>query len=374
MERLLRKIKQFYDDLNQYYIDQDKVLYIQNFKMLRDVSLVVGALTTLMIFVTPFVITTWEPTPQHFGLAIFSVIFWLILSFIQKYNKVTRAITSIMCLIGGIMLFLFVIAIDIFPYKDQPSQFIQVVIIMLPLLFVFRFYHIFGFMLIFQIIDIGMLLQFKARHMAQNDIFSSIMGMLISLTAWCFFSKLRVDNYIIQDRYRTLSMTDSLTGILNKGACMQEIHSCLLQAAIKKECCVLLLIDIDNFKEINDSLGHQVGDDILNHFGGLLLRYFRSTDIVGRFGGDEFLVLLRNIQNIQDVNKRCDSLMAALPEISVDNGKSISCSMGIAVAQNECYDFDKLFKIADNALYKAKYLGRKRYVMGENTDRDNRDI
>lgn len=368
MGRFLTKLNQFRADLARYYIDEKEILYRKNFKMLKDVSLIVSAMTTLMILVTPFVISTWSPTLQHFGFAILSVILWFILSFIEKYNKVTRRLTSIMCFIGGVLLFSFIILIDIFPYTNDPSQFIQTAVIIIPLLFVTRFWRIYSFIITFQVIDMVMLLQFKNRHMAQNDILSSIKGLLISLTTWWFITKLRVDNHIIQNRYRTLSMTDSLTGILNKGACIEKIHLCLQEAADKDECCVLLFMDIDNYKKINDSYGHQMGDSILEQFGGRLVRCFRSTDIVGRFGGDEFLVFLRGIQSIQDVNKRCDELQEALSGIHIEEFKGLSCSIGISVTHKGCYDFDQLFKIADQALYKAKFSGKKKYVMGDGFD------
>lgn len=125
-------------------------------------------------------------------------------------------------------------------------------------------------------------------------------------------------------------------------------------------------MDIDDFKGINDTYGHGVGDQVLRDIADCLLRLFRTSDIVGRIGGDEFAVFLRNTNTSEDILKRARELIADFRQIPVTEGQYVSCSLGVVVAENGEKDFKSLYSHADEAMYEAKRKGKNQYaVYGE---------
>nr|WP_319487825.1 diguanylate cyclase [uncultured Caproiciproducens sp.] len=158
---------------------------------------------------------------------------------------------------------------------------------------------------------------------------------------------------------------DGLTGLLNKSATKVSIE----QALSGNELCALYIIDVDHFKEINDNLGHMFGDSVLAGIGDKLKRLFRASDVVGRIGGDEFMVLLKNISNLSLVAEKADALHQSLMQTFGNDLKhySISGSIGIAIYPKDGLTYSDLYKKADAALYEAKRCGRNQYVVFDNS-------
>lgn len=169
-----------------------------------------------------------------------------------------------------------------------------------------------------------------------------------------------------RDSYKHLSETDRLTGVLNKAA-IEHVGSVLLELPPKDECChAMVIIDLDHFKEANDTCGHQYGDEILKNFASHLKGMTRSNDYVGRFGGDEFILLLNSprFDSIHMIAGRINKLACDL-ETSPDKPK-LSASIGIALYPTHGKTYAELFKAADEALYEVKQSGRNGFaVSGE---------
>ena len=157
--------------------------------------------------------------------------------------------------------------------------------------------------------------------------------------------------------------TDLLTGLLNKISTEQKVTDYLAEAKTKGQSAILFLIDIDNFKKVNDTMGHAFGDELLAGLGLGLSTLFRATDIVGRIGGDEFLVLMRNITPDEETKKReADKLLTFFRDFKVGEYVQYRCtaSIGGAVFSQDGGDFDELYKAADNAMYESKRHGKNR--------------
>lgn len=171
----------------------------------------------------------------------------------------------------------------------------------------------------------------------------------------------------IQEKTELLqrSQIDGLTGIYNAAA-SRELIGKAIKSRAGKGGGALWMIDIDRFKTVNDTLGHDVGDDTLRSFSDVLNSHFRQRDIVGRLGGDEFVVWMADTVTSEVMCARCDSLCekarAVDPAGAKENGISVSVSVGVAVLGGDD-DFISLYKRADKALYKAKKDGRDRYVI-----------
>ncbi|MBQ3670826.1 MAG: GGDEF domain-containing protein [Treponema sp.] len=167
-----------------------------------------------------------------------------------------------------------------------------------------------------------------------------------------------------RDLYRKDAEVDKLTGLLNKATFERRCRA-MLSENQPGAFSALIVIDLDHFKEVNDTLGHQTGDALLHDFAEILRRLFRPTDLVGRFGGDEFVVFLNDIPGKEIAVQKAKRIVEATPNvlIGVDSVK-VSASIGISAASQHGRDYDSLFAVADKAVYAVKESGRNAVCFG----------
>ncbi len=151
---------------------------------------------------------------------------------------------------------------------------------------------------------------------------------------------------------------DKLTGLYNRASGEKKINSILARGDFEEG--AFLLLDIDNFKSVNDKFGHQCGDTVLAEAACILKNVFRESDVLCRLGGDEFVVFMPfNNDGIFIESKIAQLLQAMKRQVSVGSDSvTISCSIGAARAPHNGTDFTKLYENADKALYKSKAKGR----------------
>ncbi len=176
------------------------------------------------------------------------------------------------------------------------------------------------------------------------------------------------DRHAAQARIHHLAHHDTLTGLPNRMSFMEQLDHLLLGARKNGSRLALLFIDLDHFKRVNDSLGHLVGDTLLRTVAARITSSLRATDIVARFGGDEFMVLLPGLpisQGLQsergtDVEEVAQKLLAAIEVPLIAEGRPISVtpSVGIAMFPDDGDSPHELVKHADTAMYLAKSRGR----------------
>lgn len=156
--------------------------------------------------------------------------------------------------------------------------------------------------------------------------------------------------------------TDELTGVLNRAYTVKAIRS-FLAGPGKSETHALLMIDIDNFKAINDTLGHQQGDTVLASCANAIRDSFRDSDIVGRVGGDEFFVLMKNVPDVEVVKKKSDLLLEAFRNVvEKEFPWKVSGSIGISLYEGNGISLEELYRQADRALYDAKRKGKDQFA------------
>ena len=160
------------------------------------------------------------------------------------------------------------------------------------------------------------------------------------------------------------SKTDSLTGLLNKQETEAEITR-IIENAANDRGGTLLMIDVDKFKEINDSFGHAAGDRVLTAIGNMLQKTFKGMDIKGRIGGDEFMVFLRDITKSDTALKLAAKILEKARRLFPGEplGESVSLSIGISMFPDHGKKFEDLYRAADMALYYVKERGRDFYKM-----------
>lgn len=184
-------------------------------------------------------------------------------------------------------------------------------------------------------------------------VFGYIIAVLL-LLIWILLVNERRQRKLL--RYASM---DALTGVLNKVGTEEEIAFWLKNRA-RSGIQAFLMMDIDKFKEINDEYGHTVGDEVLRQVGTTLQSHFRGGDIIGRVGGDEFVIMMANVGSREVAVSRAKQLTEAFRRIQLPEleGQPITCSMGIAFAPQHGDSYMELYKCADIALYETKRNGR----------------
>ena len=196
-----------------------------------------------------------------------------------------------------------------------------------------------------------------AQFDASGELFKAV-GILTDIDA---------DKRVSQE-LRSKAERDSLTMLYNRRTASQKIGE-MLQHAAEGEKAAMLLVDVDDFKLINDAYGHMFGDVVLQEMAAELQKIFRSDDIVARVGGDEFLIFMRSIRESSIAVERAEKINEIFQTVlsqNINGGKS-SCFVGIAYFPEDGTSYDELFRHSDLALYKAKQNKQKRYEIYDKT-------
>jgi len=206
-----------------------------------------------------------------------------------------------------------------------------------------------------------------------SAILVTILLLTISYSIWLLsndlsdvFKKLSEENRRVKDsqsRIQRLVHHDALTNLPNRLLARERFEHAIAASKRKSTQVCLMYLDLDNFKAINDSFGHQCGDQFLKETATRLQELTRETDTVCRQGGDEFLVIIESMQSEEDIAAVATKILETVkkPIVLKDSTVIATVSMGITVAPDDGVDFDTICKEADMAMYHAKELGRNGY-------------
>lgn len=160
---------------------------------------------------------------------------------------------------------------------------------------------------------------------------------------------------------------DSLTSLYNKGAAEEKIQDWLAEYG-NSHLGAMMVVDVDDFKNINDTFGHMAGDCVLREITEKIAKIFRESDVFGRIGGDEFMILMKDIQSRKAVAKKAQEIIKIYEAYRLGREKTytVSCSIGISFCPDDGRTFGELYKKADQALYYAKEHGKNRFAFYEN--------
>jgi len=169
----------------------------------------------------------------------------------------------------------------------------------------------------------------------------------------------------LEEQLRMVAERDALTGLNTRGHFMKRAQGLLQRSQHEKVPFSLFMVDVDHFKSINDTWGHSHGDWVLSKIAEVCAQALRPTDVIGRFGGEEFVVALPNTsaEDAQIVAERLKKRVAELPLKEEMSERRLSVTIGVALAHTETADLESLIKRADQTLYVGKRDGRNRVVM-----------
>ncbi|MBD2666775.1 diguanylate cyclase with PAS/PAC and Chase2 sensors [Richelia sinica FACHB-800] len=168
-----------------------------------------------------------------------------------------------------------------------------------------------------------------------------------------------------EDHLRQLAYYDPLTGLCNRKCFLEKLSESLLSAENHRLMLGLLFIDLDGFKQVNDTLGHDMGDLLLITIAQRLKNSLRASDIVSRLGGDEFTIIIPTLSNLQIAGQIAEKVLGIITEpiLLNDTTVKVSASIGISVYPLHSQDIDNLIKQADMAMYMAKKSGKNAYQL-----------
>ncbi len=170
-----------------------------------------------------------------------------------------------------------------------------------------------------------------------------------------------IENY----KLKILSTIDKLTGIYTRKYFENQFNRVFDEARLNSENFAILMLDIDRFKNINDTYGHRKGDEVLNRIGQCIKDSVRKTDIVARYGGEEFIIILRNV-DLKEAKDIGEKIRINIQELRVSPiEEPITISIGISQFPKHSQFKEELIEKADQALYNAKEKGRNKVVVWE---------
>jgi len=166
-----------------------------------------------------------------------------------------------------------------------------------------------------------------------------------------------------EEEIRRLAYHDALTGLPNRVLFYEQFTLAQARAQRHKEMLAIVVLDLDHFKEVNDTLGHNVGDHLLNGVADRLRSLVRKEDVVARMGGDEFMILLQEIGSVDDASATATKIVDSFGHPFIVNNRSlhITTSVGVAIYPDDGTDMDTLMRNADVAMYRAKEEGRNSF-------------
>ena len=183
-----------------------------------------------------------------------------------------------------------------------------------------------------------------------NVITFTFVGIILNVVA----NSIRIKEFVLTREILIQKDTDEMTGLRSKSALTREINEFLNDPSSDKG--IFFILDVDRFKSINDLYGHDIGDLAITQLGRYLAGKFTAQDITGRFGGDEFIVFLKNTDDPENARKIAEEVVAGAAEAITlpDPAQTIRLSVGIAVYAGLEKNYSEIFKKADLALYQAK--------------------
>lgn len=353
-----------YRKRSKRFIDHNKDEIAQsNLRLLKRMSVTYLAILVIyFVWMSSFKINQLMTTLYKLFIGIQCVFIIGIWLFTRKtkpiYKHVQRA-----CDLFGMLINAFIISMSVYAFPMENGVYFPVTLICIAVIFTFPFIQIMFRISIYEIIFLFLSYKNKSELIVLSDIGASIAAWIVATISAYVMYDLRLRDFEIKHLFQKRSSIDQLTGIANK-ATAEYLCKKALNTKIPFIPVALFIIDIDNYKYINDTYGHQVGDEILKVIAKHLAITISTGDILGRFGGDEFIILLKDARDRARVEKLAQTLCHGVQTVVTGMfEKPVSFSIGIAIRQNTKIGYKELFTQADKALYHVKNSGKNNFYI-----------
>ncbi|MCR4674721.1 MAG: diguanylate cyclase [Lachnospiraceae bacterium] len=350
--------REFHKNTVKYIKDNQEYVARANRMMLIRVSSIVEILLLIYFILSFNVFESWNVTDIYAANLIingvFLIIFWL--SYWKREVPVKNTIRA--CELYQFYVMVFLVVISLAPLDmESPAVYFASLGIVFAVVFIVPWYNMVSLFTIECAIMIVASYLLKSKDIFSINFFSSIVACFV----FCYVARnlydFRIAESIAKGKLKDLAGIDKLTGLYNKGN-MENL--CFEYFDHNDENVAIMIIDFDNFKVVNDTFGHQQGDQVLKAFGTVLKRCAKEKDLVGRIGGDEFMIMVTGNPTEDEVSAMADRIVEETHNIlSSELVFEFSCSIGIAFRnQKEGASYDMVFSYADRALYQTKENGK----------------
>ena len=342
-----------------YFKECIKSINKSNLYMMRKVCMYTAIIYMLLLILANFVVPSFSINKVHFLIVPLLVIYYVINTHLRKPSvTLSTHMTGVVCGIFYFSLVTIIMLFDAVALPDRPAVWTPLVIALFPMVYIDRMEK-YGLEELAAIIVYAIIAYFyKAPELYSRELYMLAGAYVLSMLSAHILLVTRSREGLAMIELKELSSLDKLTHVLNKDALMQRMKSHYEQKK-PEESCAMLMIDLDNFKDVNDNLGHDSGDRLLERVGQLLIDNFRAYDIIGRYGGDEFVVLMPKMNDMSILEMRCRTLQMFMTDINLGNGQPFTASIG-AIIDSGNHSCNEIFRMADDALYKSKLTGKSR--------------
>lgn len=316
-----------------------------------------GGVMVLALFILSMLLPVLEPTRY---LYLYGVLVAVVTYVLNRKIPWTTPVFYFFFLCS----YVFAIYLAVYAEGFQSTAAFCVFLVIMPTFIIDRQWHMHLFQTFVLCSYVGCLIQhfgvFEVPVYLVDGIAFYIFGLLIYNSRLV----LQVRSIAVHDEMKQKVEVDALTNLFTRGALEQCIDDYIGES---EETAAFILLDIDNFKGINDNFGHKVGDDLLHQTGGILMKEFRKSDYLGRLGGDEFVVFLPKLHNPSWLVSRLDRLVEEMNRTFIGDEAvcEVSASVGVAMYPKNGKTFDELYRNADHAMYESKKGGKNKYTIYE---------
>ncbi len=361
---LIYDVKKFIESGNIYYNDCQSEIQNKNFIVLKGLCRLAVPLLMIYMVIMWFI---FKNTTLMIMYAVVLVLMSALTIMVKMYDNVENKrfgyvqgmSVAFDCIIG-----LFIMIVSLFPFTSQSGQFFPVFLIFIPSLFIFPLLHTYVSLFGTELIYVILVYNFKTGVRLEDTVISST-AMLLSMIFIFVIYDLRIHDNRINQQIVANSAIDQLTGLTNKST-TEYLCTEYFKHLSGDERCALFVLDLDNFKSVNDTYGHKTGDRVLEQVGEKLKAMCDIGDVVGRIGGDEFVILAKNINSRQEVIRRGKNVIDEFMNMNFDFNTDIKIkfSMGISIGYVE-ETYEDVFERADFNLYKSKNRGKNQIAVDE---------
>ena len=346
---------------NQEYMNGDrKVICESNQILLRRVSVIYIIILSLYAPLAWIMFENYFLTALYILFIFLQLFFQISLFFTSSKNELQPACVQQRCFVQVCLAMGFIISISVFPSPDSPGIFFAPLLVAIAVLFIFSFRTTLLLLFSFTAVYLLLAILFKTPQSVSYDIWMTPVSLLVAFICTWNVTTLRMKDYFSRRKLIRMSTLDAATGLFNKNTFETMCDEYIAQHAEDEPCC-LFIVDIDQFKQINDCYGHLAGDRVINTIGKVLLAFLGDADLAGRTGGDEFMLFLTERTVCGKAEDNARHLMNLIRQLCMQNyAIDVSCSIGIAFGGGRT--FRQMYEAADAALYTAKRAGKNRCV------------
>lgn len=337
-----------------------KDAYISNFNVWRILHVLIAVVFLFLFIVSlfdgPMVVNRW------FYLA--SLIYFCLTSFLFLFLKKDSIIAQLLIYLSISLMFVFGCLITQ-NKPDSPAVTFIAILLVAPMFMIDK-----PFFMIIELCSASAVFLIWMHGVKPHEVWLyDLMNVIPFTIAGCFLNvianAIRIREFVLTRKIQIQKDTDELTGLMNKGALTREINEYLSNDSKNKG--IMFLMDADHFKTINDTYGHDAGDQVIAQLGEYLRNMFDSDEVAGRFGGDEFIIFIKDNDDPDTARRIAEDVVSDTSEkLRIpDTDQKVTVSIGVFIYKGIEKNYSEIFKKADKAMYKAKADPNRNYCFYE---------